>query len=101
MIRGSDDDYRDSPPGAADVTCVIEVADNSLPRDLGVKLRAYARAGIEQFVVIDLVHDLAIDHRGPRGDSYEDVRSLRAGETLQLGAAGTQSVPVSVDRLLP
>jgi hypothetical protein len=101
VMRGSDDDYRDGPPGAADVTCVIEVADNSLPRDLGIKLRAYARAGIPQYVVVDLLHDVVVDHRGPEGDRYARVTSLRAGETVHLSAPGGQGVSVAVDRLLP
>jgi Putative restriction endonuclease len=101
IIRGGDDDYRNGPPGAADVLCVIEVSDSSLARDLGVKLCEYARAGIEQYVVIDLVHDSVIDHRQPRGDGYEHVTSLHAGQTVQLGTISPQVVPVSVDRLLP
>jgi Uma2 family endonuclease len=101
VIRGSDDDYRNGPPGAADVTCVIEVSDNSLARDLGVKLRAYAHAGIAQYVVVDLVHDLVLDHRHPRGDRYESVTSFRAGQTVQLSAIGGASVSVALDRLVP
>jgi Uma2 family endonuclease len=99
-IRGTDDDYRDGPPGAADVTCVIEVADSSLDRDLGVKLRMYARAGIPQYVVVDLVHDVVLDHRVPREDAYEDVATLRPGETVQLRGV-SQHLAVPVDRLLP
>jgi len=100
VIRGSDDDYRDGPPGASEVTCVIEVSDNSLARDLGVKLRMYARAGIEQYVVIDLVHDAVLDHGRPQGDEYLEVTTLRAGETAEL-RAGTQTLPVPVNRLIP
>jgi Uma2 family endonuclease len=100
VIRGSDDDYRDGPAGAANVTCVIEVADNSLARDLGLKLRMYAHAGIEQYVVVDLVHDVVLDHRRPTGETYEEVASLRSGQTVQLRAT-TQAVAVPVDRLLP
>ena len=100
IIRGVDDDYRDGPAGANDVTCVIEVADNSLARDLGVKLRAYARAGIAQYVVVDLVHNVVLDHRQPQGEAYIQVMSLRTGEAVDLS---TTSVPVAidVDRLLP
>lgn len=100
VILGSDDDYRNGPPGSAAVTCVIEVSDSSLDRDLGVKLRLYARAGIEQYVVVDLVHDVVLDHRRPRGDGYEDVTALRAGDAVQLRTT-TQAVAVSVTRLLP
>jgi Uma2 family endonuclease len=79
---------------------VIEVSDNSLARDLGLKRQMYARAGIGQYVVVDLVHDVVLDHRTPFGDGYQDVTTLRAGGTMELGA-GERSVPVLVDRLLP
>ncbi len=100
VIRGTDDDYRDAPPGAADVTCVIEVSDSSRDRDLGLKLRLYARAGIAQYVVVDLVHDVVLDHREPHGDVYGDVVTLRAGEVVSLHA-GAQTLSIPVDRLLP
>jgi hypothetical protein len=101
VARGADDDYRNGPPGAADVLCVIEVSDNSLARDLGVKLRAYAGAGIGQYVVVDLVHDVVLDHRRPAGDGYEQTIVLRSGDTVQIGAIAEASVPLAVDRLLP
>lgn len=100
VMRGIDDDYRDGPPGAASVTCVIEVADNSLARDLGVKLHMYARAGIGQYVVVDLVHDVVLDHRKPSGDEYREVAPLRAGEYVEL-RAGEHGVSVLVSHLLP
>jgi Uma2 family endonuclease len=100
VIRGSDDDYRDGPPGSADLTCVVEVSDSSLDRDLGLKLRLYASAGIEQYVVVDLVHDVVLDHRRPRGDGYERVATLRAGDIVEIRATG-DVVSVPVARLLP
>jgi Uma2 family endonuclease len=100
VIRGIDDDYRNGPPGAANVTCVIEVADNSLPRDLGVKLQMYARAGIGLYVVVDLVNDVVRDHRQPSGDAYQAMVSLRAGDDLEL-SAGEHGVSIPVRQLLP
>ena len=100
VIRGIDDDYRDGPPGAASVTCVIEVADNSVARDLGVKLHMYARAGIGQYVVVDLAHDVVLDHRNPSGDQYQQVASLRGGDSVEL-RAGEQAVSVPVSHFLP
>jgi Uma2 family endonuclease len=100
VIQGIDDDYRNGPPGAANVTCVIEVADNSLPRDLGVKLQMYARAGIGQYVVVDLVHDVVLDHRKPSGDRYLEMASLRAGDDVELHA-GERGVRLPVSHLLP
>jgi Uma2 family endonuclease len=100
VIRGRDDDYRNGAPGAASVTCVIEVADNSLARDLGVKLQMYARAGIGQYVVVDLVHDRVLDHRNPAGDEYRAVAVLHAGDGVEL-RAGDHGVSVPVRDLLP
>jgi hypothetical protein len=79
---------------------VIEVADNSLSRDLGVKLHMYARAGIGQYVVVDLVHDVVLDHRDPSGDQYQRVVSRRVGDSVEL-CAGDHAVSVTASHLLP
>ncbi len=100
VIRG-DPDATTEKPLAADVLCVIEVADSSLSRDLRTKLRAYAQAGIGQYVVVDLVHDIVLDHANPAGGSYPAPRSLHSGDTLRISAGGGQFVDVPVDRLLP
>jgi hypothetical protein len=77
------------------------VADSSLSRDLGVKLRTHARAAIPQYVVVDLVHDTVLDHQAPGDDNYADVRSLRLEDTMELRTAGGRSVQIPVTRLLP
>jgi hypothetical protein len=100
VVRGVDEDYRDGPPRARDVTCVVEVSDNSLSRDLGIKLQMYARSRIPQYVVVDLVHDVVLDHRLPRGDAYEQVTSLGAEDVVALNA-GEESVSIPVRHLLP
>jgi Uma2 family endonuclease len=87
--------FFDLPPA-----CIVEVSDSSLDRDLGLKLRLYAGAGIGPYVVVDLVHDVVLDHRHPRGDGYEQVATLRAGDVLELRTT-TDTVAVPVDRLLP
>src|SRR5439155_15439399 len=46
IIRGDLDKFERRKPRATDVILVLEVADNSLRRDLGLKLRIYARANI-------------------------------------------------------
>jgi Uma2 family endonuclease len=101
VVRGTDDDYREGPPRAGDVLCVIEVADSSLSRDVGIKLRAYARAGIPQYVVVDLVNNTILDHHAPGADRYAEVRSLGSEEILELRAAAGRTVPIPVARLLP
>src|SRR4051812_36243109 len=41
IISGTDEDYATRHPGPSDVPMVIEVSDTTLPRDRGLKLRAY------------------------------------------------------------
>ena len=101
VIEGTDDDYLDGPPTAANVLSVIEIADSSLARDLGTKLRMYARAGIEQYIVVDLVHDVVLDHRQPKGGKYVAVTSFRARQTLEITTAKAKPVSIPVKRLLP
>jgi Uma2 family endonuclease len=100
VVRGRIDDYLASPPRAADLLSVIEIADSSLSLDLGPKLRAYAGAGVPQYIVVNLVEDRVLVHEGPAGESYSRVTVLTGGETLQI-AAGSAQVALSVERLLP
>jgi Uma2 family endonuclease len=100
VVRGRIDDYLEHPPLAADLVCVIEVADSSLSLDLGPKLRAYAAAGIPQYIVADLVNDRLVIHEEPAGDSYARVTRLARGEEAHL-RAGDGHVAMAADRLLP
>lgn len=99
VVRGGIDDYLDHPPVASDVLCVIEVADSSLSIDLGPKLTAYAAAGIQQYIVADLVNNRVLVHERPQDNLYSSVSTLGRGQTLQT-PAGSGHVPISVDRLL-
>lgn len=100
VVRGHLDDYLESPPRAGDLFCVIEVADSSLALDVGPKLRAYAEAGIPQYIVVDLVNDRVLVHEEPTGDSYSRVTALARSETVRI-SAGSSHVTMAVDRLLP
>ena len=100
VVRGKIDDHQESPPHAADLSCVIEVADSSLRLDLGPKLRTYAEAGVPQYIVVDLVGDRVLVHEEPSGESYARVTSLGRGDTVHI-RAGAGYVPMAVDPLLP
>lgn len=100
VVKGDIDDYLDHPPGAADVSCVIEIADSSLSLDLGPKLAAYAAARIAHYIVADLVNHRVVVHEDPAGNSYQRVTRFVLGETLQI-PAGDGHVAIAVERLLP
>lgn len=65
VLRGARDDYRSRNPGAQDVVLVVEVAESSLRRDRGEKLRAYARGGIPEYWIVNLVDRVVERHSAP------------------------------------
>ncbi len=87
--------YRGSHPTTA--TLVIEVSNTSLRRDLGLKARIYAQAGIVEYWVVDVVHRVVVVHRDPAPTGYSDVTRHSDGELRPL--RHPQAV-VDLDRLL-
>jgi Uma2 family endonuclease len=81
VLKQRDDRYRHSNPTGEDVLLVVEVADSSLPFDLGVKLAKYARAGIRRYWVVDIKNRTLHDHRDPDrfGGRYRQLHSLSEG----------------------
>lgn len=71
--------YRNAHPGAADVLLVIEVSDSTLRYDLEVKARLYAKHGIPEYWVVDLVSDRVHRHRRPAGDGYGERDEITGG----------------------
>ena len=55
LLRPRADRYRSGHPTAADVLLLVEVADTSLAFDRGPKLALYARHGVPEVWVVDLV----------------------------------------------
>lgn len=66
----------------AEMLLVVEVAESSLMRDLTLKHVAYARAGINEYWVIDGQQHAVHRHRSPQGDRYGDVQIIAFGEPL-------------------
>lgn len=102
IVTGTIDDYVDHHPGAEDVTFVIEVADASLRRDRTAKLRAYAAAGLAQYLIINLLDDVVEVHSEPLPSKarYQRVITLTRGQSVPLQVGG-QELLVPVRRLLP
>lgn len=98
LLRWRDDFYASGHPGPADVLLVIEVADTSIGYDREVKLPIYARAGIPETWIVDLVRGVIDAYRLPSADGYGERRTHRRGETL---SAVSIELGVGVDELLP
>jgi hypothetical protein len=85
IVLGKSSDYF-VHPSAAEVLCVIEVAHSSLEHDLTTKLAIYARAGIPQYLVVNLVDDTVIEHLHPSraNRTYAPGIARRRGETVTI-----------------
>lgn len=103
VLKGQPRDYADRLPTATDVHAVIEVSDSSLDYDRTTKLARYARAGIAQYVIVNLRHGCVEVHErpAPGEERYESVFVLRRGDKLELRAGEHARYDVAVARLLP
>jgi Uma2 family endonuclease len=80
LLRGNPDRYVDEHPRPPDVLLLVEVADSSLPYDRGVKLPAYARAGIREVWIVDLVAAQIEIYWDPSPDGYQSRRVARGDD---------------------
>jgi Uma2 family endonuclease len=88
VLRNRADFYtRGEPPGPADTLLLIEVADSSLAFDSTVKLPLYARAGIPEVWIVDVLRLQLHAHRGPGPDGYAETVTHQTGEHLALSQA--------------
>ena len=55
LLRDLGKEYSTRHPGPEDIILVVEVSDSSLRFDQGRKLAAYAKAGIKEYWIVNLV----------------------------------------------
>ena len=72
VVRGAPRDYRDTHPSRA--VLVVEVAGSSLMFDHTRKTRAYARNGIAEYWIVNLVDRVLEVYRDPGSDPVEPAR---------------------------
>jgi Uma2 family endonuclease len=103
IVRGPSAGYRNSHPGAADVICLIEVADSSLQRDRVTKRRIYADAGIPLYVIINLVDGMIEVHSEPQAGEgrYALTKILEKNQTLRIACPDGHILEFPVAGLLP
>jgi Uma2 family endonuclease len=105
VARGDTVDYPDRHPGPHDTAVVIEVADASLNRDRTIKKRAYARAGVPAYWIVNLIERVVEVHTDPTGavdrPDYKTRRSFAENDSLVLVVEGQELDPIPVRDILP
>lgn len=103
VARGETRLYRDRHPGPEDVALVVEVADATIARDRGVKKRAYARAGIPVYWIINLIELVVEVYEVPTrtGDDadYTIRRDYQISDSVPLIIEGQEVGRVSAEEL--
>lgn len=74
LLKPRADFYEQVHPGPADVLLIIEVSDSTLRYDRDTKVPLYARAGIPEVWVVDLLRQRLEVYRCPSSDGYREVR---------------------------
>ena len=69
VARGTRRDYFEEHPTVANVVVVLEIADSTLPFDQGEKASMYARGGLQDLWILNLVHRQLEVYRDPQPDA--------------------------------
>ncbi len=104
VVPGRPRDYLDAHPSRP--VLVVEVAESSLALDRDYKGSLYARAGLADYWILNLVDGVLEVYRHPAPSSeapfgwiYDEVRSLGAADLISPLAAPEARIPVAA--LLP
>ena len=104
IVAGGPRDYLSAHPSTA--ALVVEVADSSLRLDRRLKAGLYARAGLRDYWIVNLVEGVLEVHREPQpaadaayGWAYRSVEILRP--PARVTPLSTPSALIPVTDLLP
>jgi Uma2 family endonuclease len=105
IMKGDDNTYSNRHPEPADIAFLIEVADSSVPRDRGWKQRIYARAGVQEYWIVNLVERQIEVYTDPTGPVSEPVYRIRKdylpGSSVPVVLEGNVIGSIPVDKVLP
>jgi Uma2 family endonuclease len=79
IVRNRSTLYRDRHPYPEDIFWLIEIANSTLTKDLGMKKDLYAAAGIEEYWVLNLQLSALIVFRDLTTSGYQSTTTLVSG----------------------
>lgn len=89
--------YRDADAEPRDVLLLIEVSDTSIRRDRELKLPIYARAGIQEYWIVDVQEEMVEVYTRPSASTYASVQRFRRGDVISPSAF--PDLRISVDEI--
>jgi len=92
VVNGTEEDFRDSHPRTAALVVEIAVSSEASDREM---IKAYAEAGVEEcWLVLARKREIECYSR-PEAGVYQELRRLRAEDTLTSAALPGVSFPVA------
>lgn len=84
LLRWRDDLYASKRPETEDVILLVEVSDSTLQADRKVKMPLYARAGVREAWIVNLIDEVIEVHSDPANGRYSRTTQVGRGESLTL-----------------
>lgn len=104
IVNGSPLNFDERHPTPAEIAMVIEVSDTSYSRDSTIKLRSYARAGIINYWIVNLLTKQFEVYSSPDSQSeqphYAKQQIYRKGMTVPVAIDGNLLGSITVSDLL-
>lgn len=82
LLQPRADDYEDAPPMPADVLLLIEVSDSTLAYDRRTKMPLYARHGVRESWIVNLVEKVLEIYTEPKNGKYTLRRIAEIDESV-------------------
>ncbi len=105
VLRWDESGYQGRHPTIDDVGLIVEIAESSLGRDRGAKLRAYARAGVREYWIVNLDAATFEVYTAPNADAhrarYDQQQNYGRGDAVPLTLAGQLIGHIVVNDVLP
>jgi Uma2 family endonuclease len=94
LLGPRSDFYASHLPGAPDIFLIIEIAESSLDYDREVKSRIYARAGVREYWLVDLVVRTVSCYSEAHEGAYAASRQAAAGQSIAPTVLPQCAIPV-------
>jgi len=92
-------EYANRHPNPSDVLLIVEIADTTLKYDREIKALAYARAGIGEYWILDVVDRRLLVFRQPTPNGYQQQTIVSETESPTL--LQFPNATIAVSQLLP
>lgn len=80
LLKPRDDFYGTAAAGPGDILLAVEVSQSSLAYDRGLKAALYARRGVAEYWIVDLIHGAVIRHTDPVEGRYRHAAAVAHDE---------------------